>query len=98
MRTQFTLRQLFVCVACFAVAFAMLAMEIQLWRQTPARSNLMVGLVGFIFPFFAAAVVGAGVGHLLGNYRQQVTVGFITAIVVIILWMAVRVILFKTAQ
>jgi hypothetical protein len=77
MKTQFTLRQLFVCVACFCVGFATLATDA---RLKPS------GLIAFCIPFFAATMIGTGVGYLFGNFKTQVFIGTIMAIVVLIIW------------
>src|SRR5689334_1055943 len=75
MKTQFTLRQLFVCVTCSCAAFALLATE---RRLSPLDT---FGLIEFFCGFVALALAGTGAGYLFDNFRDQVILGTVTAIV-----------------
>jgi hypothetical protein len=71
MKTQFTLRQLFVCMAYFAVAFALVSAMVRMWR-TAGQLTLWLLIVGFWGYLAYFALMGAGIGHLFGKTLRGV--------------------------
>jgi hypothetical protein len=81
---QFTLRQMFVCTAYFAAAFAIVATMIKCWRSNPDGTQILTGVIFASCPSAIGALVGAGVGHLMGNVKQGAFAGF--ALVFVAKW------------
>jgi hypothetical protein len=72
MKTQLSLRQLFVCTLYFAVGFALTAAINSVWHRPIIPLDFFIVSFG---PTGAAALIGAGVGELYGRAKKGAIYG-----------------------
>jgi hypothetical protein len=89
---RFTLKAMFLSVACFAFAIFLLTVVVKCFSREefgPETSDYMKLLVLACGPLIGITN-GAGFGLLLGNLRKHVTdgaiVGFLLAVIMLIRW------------
>jgi hypothetical protein len=75
-KTQFTLRQLFYCVTCFAAAFAILSITIPIWLMPNAPElKPPMAILCCVGPSTACTLLGAGIGQLVGHPKGGAILG-----------------------
>jgi hypothetical protein len=82
MKTQFTLRQLFIIVAYFSAGFAVAAAALPLWLVRGTQVTTARSVIASIGPFVAMMLMGAGIGQLFGNVKGGVFGGLVFALFV----------------
>lgn len=80
MKTQFTLRQMFVATAYVAVARALGTFVIQTYRTWTPASNPILGVLAFFGQFGMTALVGAAIGELLGDAKNGAKNGAVAGV------------------